>query len=324
MTAENPELGELPTVNEHVFSAEEKAEIFRSAVEDGVNEALQIVKNSFENSPETRNNLTFHNTHHTTGVLRRYDAIMNVLKNLDPTYTERAHGLGRFAAAYHDVVQKWEPEEVESTILEEAGLKKIMRKRHIGANETASTELALLMMDRINTEAAVEVFTEADKVVVRDTHEVTVPKFSFEKKTVVQPNLHEHSPIVTRAIALADLGCAGMDGPQEFLTEGDALFREENIDISEALNNPQVLTETQISFFRKRMLNWSEFQGSFAKGRKELLEDELLRHYPETARKELLELFSKFDESIDAARNQALIREKLSFLELARDMGYVW
>jgi len=305
---------------ERVLTAEERAEIFRVAIEEGVEAARQMVAERFEQAPDKYDRLAFHNKRHTNDVIRRFDTIIETIKTSAPElYDKHAHEIGRLSAAHHDTVQKWEP----NASVDEEGLVKIMRKRSIGQNEAESTAGALLHMDKINEEAGTEIFTESDKMIIRGGHEATVPGFNPEKGTVIQPHLTEQSSIITRAIALADLGTAGMDGPEAYLPEGDALFREENIDIADAMEHPEILTDAQKSFFRKRMLGWSAFQSTFAAGRKAMLEEEI-RPLPTQVQEELKTLFSKFNDSISAAEAQAARRATLSFETLAAEMGYTW
>lgn len=316
---ENPLIQEF---EKHPLSPAEKAEVFRVAIEGGISTALQMIAERFERTPDEKNRLEFHNTRHTADVIRRYDAIMNAVRKADPSLCKtRTEDIGRFAAAHHDTVQDWEEAEVPSKTPGEEGLTAITRKRFAGANEAASTAGALAIMDKINEETEAEIFTNEDRALVHGGHNATVPGFNPEKGTVVQPNLTEQSSIITRAIALADLGTAGIDGPEKFLPEGDALFREENLDIAEAVHHPGSLSPQQKAFFKRRMLGWSQFQEKFAAGRKALLEEEL-RPLPPHVREQVRGLFSTFDASIEGAQAQAARRAELSFEELAEDMGY--
>lgn len=317
-----PESPALNAKERRTLSAQEKMEIFRTAIEEGVTAALDTVAKRFETPRDPADRLEFHNTRHTKDVIRRFDAIMDAIRQSDPSLVDdRGHAMGRFAAGHHDTVQKWEPNPIVGTNPGEEGLIKIMRKRLIGANEAESTKEAIAFMERVNADAGDEIFSAEDMAIVGGGHEATIPGFDPKKGTVIQPKLTDQSSIITRAIALADLGTAGMDGKEHYLPEGDALFREENLDIASAVEQPEALTDAQKEFFRKRMLGWSQFQATFAAGRRAMLEEEL-RPLPEPVRKEVEKLFGKFDESIQAAAEQAARRQSLSFEELARDMGY--
>lgn len=312
----------IGTKKERVISPEKRAQIFETALQDGVVAALAVVKERFENASNMMDNLSFHNVHHTEGVIRRFDLIMNTLKDIDPLYTERGHKVGRFAAANHDTVQRWEPNTVVGQGQDEGGLTKTMRKRFVGANETASLKEALAFLEKVNKEAGTEIFTDSDLKMVEEAINVTVPGFDMEKGTVVQPSLTPESSLITRAVALADISTAGIDGPEAYLAEGDALFREENLDIAEAVKSVETLSEQQKNFYRERMLKWGAGQIKFAEGRKSLLEDELLVHYPDSTHEVLRTLFGRYDDSIAAEHERTERRKAMNFEELAEDMGF--
>ena len=137
----------------------------------------------------------------------------------------------------------------------------------------------------------------------------------------IESELHEEfngdSPeLVERSLALADLGTAGIDGPDKFLPEGSAVFREENLDVPKLLNDPE-----QRAFLMKRMLAWSQMQVAFAKARKELLDRELTG-LPAVMADAVRKLFNKLDASIEAAQQQLEKRGEMTFEELAHDFGY--
>ncbi len=177
-------------------------------------------------------------------------------------------------------------------------------------------------MEEVNQEINSEIFSVEDKQRLIEAINATVPGFSVEKSTVIQPNMKENSDIIAKALALADIGTVGMEGPEAFLSEGDALFREENLDITLSIRDNQKLNEDQKEYFRKRILGWTKFQPNFARGRKDLLEMEL-KGLSEKEQTKLKELFNKFDTSIRAAQERAIKRENMSFEELVRDVGYV-
>ena len=244
---------------------------------------------------------------------------MKVLQESNPEIVQKRDvNLAKLAASFHDVVQKWEAAQTK-----DGEFTKTVRRRFIGANETASSQEVVEFMEEVNKEKSLEIFSIEDKQRLIEAIDATVPGFSVEKGTVIQPNMKESSGIIAKALALADIGTAGMEGSEAFLPEGDALFREENLDIAQALRENHELSETQKEYFRKRMLLWTKFQANFALGRKNLLETELLG-LSENAQIKLKELFNKFDSSIEASRERALRRENMSFEELLSDMGYVY
>ena len=230
--------------------------------------------------------------------------------------TEKDIALGKLSSAQHDIVRRWEENRVKDENFE-----KVMRRRFIGDNEKASARAALEFMEKANQEAEEEIFKDEDIEMVREAIVVTIPEFDTERKTVIQPHLNKESSFVARALALADIGAAGMEGYNEFGREGDALFREENLDILSALENLEELTLEQKEYFRNRMLMWSKFQSEFASGRKSLLKKEL-SGLTSPVQDRVKDLFDTFDESIAGAEATATKREKMTFEELTEDMGY--
>ncbi len=297
-------------------SQERESTLLDKYTKQGVEEALIIVKERFENRKDEVENMDFHNSQHTQRVVERVRRILLTMKDGGAPVTEKDIALGGLSAAFHDVMQEWEENKVQ-----DGDFEKVTRKRFIKDNEEASANAALEFMEKANQEAGKKVFEEQDISAVKETIEVTVPGFDPDRKTVIQPNLNENSSFITRALALADIGAAGMGGYGEFGQEGDALFREENLDILNALKDPNKLTSEQKEYFKGRMLAWSKFQSAFASGRKALLEKELSGLAP-LVQDRVKDLFDKFDESIAGADATAVRREKMSFEELAEDMGY--
>ena len=292
-----------------------KREVFslEQIAEQGIGEGLEVVKRNFENRDNPAENLDFHNFQHTTSVVYKTEKILLAMRRGGAEVAAEHIAEGKIAGAFYDTVQNWKAEQ--------SGGGAVMRKRAIGGNERASAELDRNFMEKVNREAATVVFDEESVARVEEAIMSTVPGFDRQKKTVIQPNLKETSSFVARALALADLGTAGMEGYLKFGPEGDALFREENLDIAEALRDPEEITPEQKEYFRGRMIAWSKFQPLFAEGRKALFESEL-EGLPEGAKEELRKLFDKFDDAVTGAKAKAAQREKMTFDELALDMGY--
>ena len=287
-------------------------------VDEGVEQALSLVRERFERSPETKDNLPFHNVEHTQGVIRRTELVLAAIREAEPSLvSERDMALGRLAPAYHDTVQKWE--EIRTV---EGPFTKVMRRRFVRENERASADEGVGYMEEVNSRDVL-VFSESDKAVFGEAIDATIPDWDPLNKTVFQPQLTEGSSLIARAVALADLGTAGMDGPQAYTREGRAIFREDNLDVLAALQgrDRQAITGPQKEYFRSRMLAWLKFQPTFAKGRQARLEAELSA-IPERARPAVSALFNKFDESIAAAEEVAKQAEAMNFEDLAALMGY--
>lgn len=285
-----------------------------------VNEAIEIIRKNFEGHDNPVENLDYHNSRHTITVVIRTIEILRAMQR-GGTAIESKHFLEAIiAAAFHDTVQDYKVIEIE-----ENGFKKKMRVRATGENERKSSELAEEFMKRVNSQTGTVIFDEDSIRRVKEAIVATEPGFDHEKKIVYQPNLKNNSHPVTRALALADLGTAGMGDYEEFKRDGDALFREENIDILEALKaQPDPLR--RISYekkkrYRERMIAWSESQVSFAEGRMARFEIEI-EGLPDDVKQELRQLFANFGNTIAGARTTSLTRQNMTFEDLARDMGY--
>lgn len=111
-------------------------------------------------------------------------------------------------------------------------------------------------------------------------------------------------------------------GLKSLLKEGSSLFREENLDILEAIRSGDIIPDNKKEYFKKRMVGWLKSQAGFAKGRQARLEVEVESIPSEEARKAVAKLFSKFEDSIKASKEVADEAEKMSFEELVSYMGY--
>jgi hypothetical protein len=133
--------------------------------------------------------------------------------------TDRQLLLTVIAAAFHDSVQRWMAVEGEGGV--------VTRKRLTGRDEVASAAEAVEAMAGLNVR-----FSPDECGIVASAIIGTIPGWDGEFSTVCQPFLIEH-PVI-RAVALADLGSAGMD-PIMYRRDGPALFAEENLDLMEAI-----------------------------------------------------------------------------------------
>ena len=289
---------------------------FNSNIEKAISEAMDLLKERYEDQSEEKDNLPFHNVEHTQEVMKRVETILKAIQEADPALvSDHDIKIGRLASAYHDTVQKWEENRVKDGYFE-----KVLRKRFAGKNETASSDEAVSFMAKANKNEVI--FSDDDKVTVQRAIDITVPDWDMENKTVMQPNLKENSSLVERALALSDLATAGMDGPKKFVKEGSSLFREENLDILEAIRSGEEIPKDKQEYFKKRMVGWLKSQAGFAKGRQARLEIELQSIPSEEARKSVAKLFNKFEDSIKAAKEVADQAESMTFEELVKYMGY--
>ncbi len=171
---------------------------------------------------EAEKNLSFHDSAHTEGVLRRFRQILEIIKLSGVPVEKRDEQIGEVGCAFHDAVQDF----IENRIAEPetspfTGLEKVMRKRASGANELASAELAIQFMHEVN-ENVPGTFTSEDEEKIKKQISTTVPGYDPKIGTATQPNLNEASVVIDVALALSDLGTAGIEGPEEFLPQEES------------------------------------------------------------------------------------------------------
>lgn len=299
----------------HVVSLEKNKK--SSYIKEGIEEAISNIKKRYEDAPDPTHILPYHNSEHTAHVVRRTIQILSTIRNYAPdVVTEDTLSIAKLAAYYHDVVQN-----AHKNIVDEGEFQKIIRKPLSGQNEKESAEEAVGFMEECNKKELQEVFTYTDKKYLVEAITSTVAVFNPVLGGIEQPHLSDSSNIVSVALALADIGSVGMDGPVIFKKDGDALFREENIDILHAVQDPHTITDNQKDYFKIRILAWSKGQISFAVNRKMLFENEINR-IPVEARSAIRNLFNKFDQSIEKAKENYEKREVMTFDALVDDMGY--
>ena len=243
----------------------------------------------------------YHNSAHTIGVIDRARAIGKALG-----MTDRQLLLTAIAAAWHDSVQRWMEIEGEGGV--------VTRKRFTGRDEVASAAEAVEAMSEVDLR-----FSPEECGIVCSAIVGTIPGWDGEQATVSQPFLIEH-PVV-RAVALADLGSAGMD-PDMYRRDGPALFAEENLDLVEAIMAADTAAEISPAMqgvYRARYIAWLKVQPGFARGRRARLQVELA-DLDDAKRGRVMALFSRFDESVAAADEAVVQAESLDFVSLMRQL----
>lgn len=266
-----------------------------------VESALALIRERFE-SGLVPHHLHFHNSVHTAGVIERARAIGAAL-----AMSERHILLTVVAAAYHDSIQRWYPVHGEGGV--------VTRKRFTGRDEVASAHEAVEVMSTFHP-----LFTAEEMGIVASAIIATIPGWDGDACTVAQPFLVEH-PVI-RAIALADLGAAGMD-PDMFGRDGPALFAEENIDLMEAITEARSadeISQPAQGFYRARYIGWLKIQPGFARGRQQRLHETELEGLDAEARDRVLALFSRFDESVEVAEETVRRAEAADFVTLMRQL----
>lgn len=273
----------------------------RKAERQVIDQAVALIRQRHE-SGRIPDHMHYHNSEHTIGVVERAQAIGQALGMSD-----RQLLLTVIAAAYHDTVQRWVAMEGEGGV--------VTRKRLTGRDEVASAAEAAEAM------AGLEIrFTPDEYGIVSSAIVGTIPGWDNEASTVCQPFLIEH-PVI-RAVALADLGSAGMD-PVMYGRDGPALFAEENLDLMEvvmAAERVSEIPEASQQFYRARYLAWLKVQPGFARGRENRLDNGELDGLDASAEARVRALFCRFEESVAVAEAAITAAQTLDFAPLMRQL----
>lgn len=292
------------------------SEEFIKYVGDGISHANRSLSERFDSPPEVYNRLYYHNSQHSKEVMEKTSEILQFIGESIGQISEQHALLAKFAAAFHDLNQDWEPEQSFNR-----GLTIAKRTHKAGEIEDKSFLEANQFMIDSNTITGRDLFTGNDRFLVRECILATVPAFDLALGTVIQPNISPTSSIAAQAVALADLGVAGIDGPHLFLRDTDALFLEENIDFLEALLDPNILNPTKKEFYRERILDWTARQIRFTAGRQARLQIELA-NLPEIARPKIASIFDKFDQTLETMDSILSIRKSMSYEEIVNHAGF--
>ncbi len=272
-----------------------------AAGQKAIDQAMALIRERHE-SGRAPDHMHYHNRAHTAGVIARARAIGEAM-GMAP----RELLLTTVAGAFHDTVQHW------SAVAQPDGA--LIRQRHMGPNEVASAHEACRAMAGLGP-----LFTPEENGVVASAILATIPTWDGDAGTVAQPFLVDH-PVI-RAVALADIGAAGMD-PDTFCRDGPALFAEENLDFMQALGKARRAEDIPAAdrqAYRARYLTWLNFQPGFARGRERRMMDGELTGMEGAVRQRVLQLFSHFAGSVAAAEAAATDAETLDFVPLMRQL----
>ena len=265
--------------------------------------ALGLIEDRFDGE------LAYHNTKHTSRVIKDTGRILTVMNSIDPIAVPKIDILrGRFVAAFHDVVQEYDlmPQEIGDMVVDKI-------ERHPD-NEAKSAFEARRYMATTDLDPANREWVHKDIMCT-----ATLPD-SVYVRSFYQPNLYAEQSFIGLAVALADLGVAGMHGPADLHEDGVALFREQFVGVADLLGDVG-LTDQQKKDTKDFMLAWLKGQIGFAKGREARtgLEVGLL---PEDMRGPVWELFPHFQQSIIRAERHYDLAQEFSLRELATFFGY--
>ena len=298
--------------NTRETGGESPEERLHAAAEAGIEYAFAYIGEAYEGEGEDA--LEHHIRQHTIDIIPRAVRILEAMREGEEKISDHQIELVRVASGFHDMIQDW-------VLVEERvdGKAALFRQRMGEHNEQQSANKLEAFVKDVNEKSESPVFSEDDISQMKEAIMTTVA--DFDGRTVVQKNLSNESGVIARAVALADLGEAGMEGFDAHLRSGDAIFREEQLDITRKIRSGEEIPEELQGAFQERMLNWSEGQVVFAEGRRDHFEVEL-GELSEGAKAQVRTLFSKFDDTIDRGRKHLAKRKEMSFTELAKDMGY--
>lgn len=220
--------------------------------------------------------LFYHNQDHVRDVQRRSQQIFALISpTLDAEVDrERTQSLLDFCAIAHDLVQQFDPNSLPHTT----------RQRQPGVSERMTIEQLMRLIHQHNQQTSNRAaqLTETDIAVIQQAITATICTYNLQEQAIYQPLLYSGEPlsIVSRILALADLGTLGIDGIEVYNREGSLLFLEENPDVVSLVQSGEIyqLEETDPTLaenIRQRLLKRCRFQINFAKSRLSHLEQEL-------------------------------------------------
>lgn len=296
----------------------DREKLFNLATNDIGNAALGAVSTRYDQNPNPEFRYAYHCVEHSSLVPIRTNLILQAAEEAVPGLVNpREAKLAFMNSKGHDRFIAWYGKSMDV-----GGIDVVQMQRLIGFNEKTSAKEQIEAMRAKNEQYGIELFFREDELSTDEQIMVTVPGYSPELKTVVQPNLTELTSIGARAVGLADLGSAGMDW-QEYIRDGDKLLREEKLYIPRTLvdlDHPISTEEKEL--MRSIILDWADSQVPFAIGRQKALSLELAG-LPESVVKAISNLFGDFELSIQAAALRAKARAHMSLNELIADVGFL-
>lgn len=126
-----------------------------------------------------------------------------------------------------------------------------------------------------------------------------------ERFYVFQPNLNQKSSLVARAVALADLGTAGLESSKRYFQDAIALFHEDNIDFEDLVKQAGANHKDNLT---TRMRNYLNFQKDFISTRKDSLKQEL-DGLNDQQKQAVTSLFHNFDSAAEEIEKLGKINE---------------
>ncbi|HEY9635542.1 MAG TPA: hypothetical protein V6D14_19215 [Coleofasciculaceae cyanobacterium] len=218
--------------------------------------------------------LYYHNREHIQQVQQRSDRIFQAIapfwENAIGSEVTRMKLLLDLCVVAHDMLQVFVPQTPSHA----------PRRREGGVSEFATIDKLLRYIQALNKrmqQQGVDAaqFTASNVFLIREAIEGTICSYDPADQAIYQPilyNANRTPSVVTRILALADIGSLGMDGIAAYNWEGSLLFLEENPDIIPFLSHPAI-NKLRISNpnlhenLRQRLLRRARFQVNFARSR---------------------------------------------------------
>lgn len=302
----------------------DKEIIFDEAVSQGIDKAKELMGSQF--GPASSNPLIFHTwEEHIAVLLDRLERTYALVKKIRPELASpRSLGLTKLLIAWHDVVQNWFPQELE---LGQPFLY-TNRGRYLGYNEQESGRQLRGFMYDFNRDHG-DIFTQEEIASIESGINATITTFKPELG-VIQEQLTATTPFEGKILAFLDINGCLIDGPEQFIREGNNEFKEVKIGINRTIENALskegrlALAENEKDYIAAQIRNWLKSQVIFARGRQTRLPQELkILENPELTEALEKELFNKGQKSLAEIIRRAQGLEEKSFEELLELVGYL-
>lgn len=327
-------------IDRGVLSSSEQA-LFDLTI-DSVGEALFSIHLQFEKRRGEEQYFEYHNTDHTKTVIQNTLLLLATVHRIhdpdlsDPTSLENLL-IGMIEASWHDVVQDYKKQEKTIGLIHT--LKRIRpaqpEHRSWGQLLTNERKSAYRLNNYLRKNRALQKLSDRalellrPEAVILDI-ETTIPSFGeypgSHVSTVYQPNLHENSSMIAKALAFADLAGVGWMEAQAYIQDSRRNLREEDLDIYtmvyqdhyiSALERENILArieaffEREIAFIEGRFIAFQQEVGVFGEA-----SDEVRALYPN------FQSSDRKDDLIRRVRQNQVQLLHLSFRRLMSELGY--
>ena len=293
---------------------EEKSEHFwdDTIVDMAQEYATHYIVTHYEDPEHPESMLDYHNTAHTLDVIRRTRHLMQALQA-----STHDLQLALIAAAFHDVIQLW-----DKALTIQSGIPVVLRKRSNGKSEKASIDLARQwMLSRVEDKPK---YGTDDFNMVKQAICGTIAVFDPAYGAVTQPYVWQGSYIITKVLALADIGGAAIDGPEHFAQEGDQIFRESHVRFVENIGLEKLRSDPALQkLVHAYILDWMNKQQRFVDARI-ALHPHYINSFSLDVRPAIEASMPHLQSSLAYIQQLTKIRSKMGLLELLTEMGFAF